>query len=319
MDDHYVSQTYLKGFTNADGLLLPYYKGSPTPGGKATLPKSVCFESDGDSNKCFQDPRILDSYLPQFENPWKENVDHLRAHAIDYLAKYQMSGYIAFLRACTPTSKRIGQELIRAVLRPTVLETAQRVLNDHPPSDPATVDMIQDAIHRKEIDVDIDREFPHAIGISNLLKSTARLFNGEWHVLINNTTVPFVTSDNPAVVYYHGGKYELATLYIPVAPDIAVMIRADLEDRVIQFPIAEGSFSERDQFAVPKARYIDIFNELIIKAAEKRIFSNARHTWIEDKVLEFGKWRMETVATEIMENGGTLIITRQEPVQIMDA
>ena len=193
MDDHYVSQTFLRGFTNADGFLLPYYKGSPTPSGKATLPKSVCVESDGDSNKYFQDPRILDSYLPQFENPWKENVDRLRAHELDYVTKYQMSGYIAFLRACTPTAKRIGQELIKAVLRPTVIETAQRVLNDSPPSDPTIADMIQHAIDRRELEVDIDREFPHAIGIGNLLKSTARFFNGEWHVLINNTSVPFLT------------------------------------------------------------------------------------------------------------------------------
>ena len=83
MKDHYVSQTYLRGFTNADGYLIPYYKSEYSVLGVPKLPKTVCYEIDGDSNKYFDNPRILDSYLPVFENPWKNNINALRNHVID--------------------------------------------------------------------------------------------------------------------------------------------------------------------------------------------------------------------------------------------
>ena len=99
MDDHYVSQTYLSGFTNSAGYLIPYYKSGQVVLGKPKLPKSVCYEIDGDSNEYFDDPRILDRYLPQFENSWNLNVQRLREHVLDDITKYQIAGYIAFLRS----------------------------------------------------------------------------------------------------------------------------------------------------------------------------------------------------------------------------
>ena len=114
MKDHYVAQTYLEAFTNSEGMLSPYYKAKSVVLGKPKSLKAVCFEIDSDTNKYFSDPRIIDKYLPKFENPWKQNVQALRDRFLDGMVKYQISGYVAFLRSCTPTAKRLGQDRIRA-------------------------------------------------------------------------------------------------------------------------------------------------------------------------------------------------------------
>ena len=311
MDDHFVSQTYLSGFTNADGFLVPYYKSKHAILGTPKLPKSVCYEVNGDSNKYFDNPRILDSYLPQFENPWKQNVELVRQHVLDDVVKYQMAGYVAFLRACTPTAKRLGQTAINAVLEPIFDKMVKKYFTEHPPEDEEAKNIIGEAIEKKELQTEIDRQFPHALGIETLLKSTARHFHGKWLVLINRTAKPFVTSDNPAVTYYHTNDHSRASIYVPVAPDIAILIAADLEEKPVDFPLKRASFSPLDRFATPKPQYVAVFNDLIIQAAEQRIFSNSQYAWLEERVRDFVDWRMETVVDDLPYERGTNIVTRQ--------
>ncbi len=311
MKDHYVSQTYLLGFTNADGYLIPYYKSEYSVLGVPILPKTVCYEIDGDSNKYFDNPRILDSYLPVFENPWKNNINALRNHVIDDVIKHQIAGYIAFLRACTPTAKRIGQAMTKAVVQPIVEKVSKRCFKEHPPEDEEKSSIIDSLIEQKKLSVDIDRQFPHAIAISSLLQSSARHFYGNWLILINGSERPFVTSDNPAVPYFHTKDPSRADIYVPVAPDIAILIHAEIDDNPIEFPLRQGASLGLETFAVPKLEYIEVFNDLIIKDAEKRVFSNMAESWLEEKVREFRNWRLEVVVDEFPHQGSTMIATRQ--------
>jgi len=311
MKDHYVSQAYLGSFTNADGYLIPYYKSEYSIIGTPKLPKTVCYEIDGDSNKYLNDPRILDSYLPPFENPWKHNIDALRNHVIDDVIKYQIAGYIAFLRASTPTAKRIGQAMTKAVVQPEVEKVSKRHFKDHPPEDEETRKIIGHLIEQNKLGVEIDKQFPHAFGISSLIKSSARYFYGKWLILINGSDTPFVTSDNPAVPYYYTNDHSRADIYVPVAPDIAILIHAEIGDRPIEFPIRQGTSLGLETFAAPKQKYIEVFNDLIIKAAEKRVFLNSVEPWVAEKVREFISWRLEVVVDELPYQGGTLIVTRQ--------
>lgn len=107
--DHYVSQTYLRAFTNEDSLLVPYYKTGYDLIGKPKSTVSVCHEKDGDTNSYFSDPRIVDEYLRLFENNWANHIDALANMKGDKDTKYGIAGYISFLRTCNPTAKRMGQ------------------------------------------------------------------------------------------------------------------------------------------------------------------------------------------------------------------
>jgi hypothetical protein len=311
MNDHFMSQTYLRSFTNSDGYLIPYYKADHAIIGSPKLPKTVCYEIDGDSNKYFDDPRVLDSYLPQFENSWRQNVEALREQLLDDVVKYQIAGYVAFLRACTPTAKRLGQAALEAMVQPSFERIGGRYFKEHPPESEEARDIIGRLLEQKGIRVEVDRQFPHAFGISSLVKSTARYFHGNWLILINGSDRPFVTSDNPAVSYYHTNDHSRASIYIPVAPDIAILIAADLDDKPVEFPLKSGSPTRSDRFAIPKFEYLEVFNDLIIKAAEHRVFSNSAEAWLEAKVREFKNWRMETVVDELPFERGVVVVTRQ--------
>lgn len=203
MNDHYVAQTYLNSFTNSKGFLIPYYKADHSILGSPKRPKSVCYETNGDSNCYLDDSRFLEKYLPLFENHWKKNVEFLRQKILDDVMKFQIAGYIAFLRSCTPTAKRLGQNTIKQVIKPTVDNLISRYFETNPPTDIDTRDKIAHMINNKQIDVVINREFPHALGISSLHESIAKLYHGSWLILLNGTSNQYITSDNPATAYYH--------------------------------------------------------------------------------------------------------------------
>ena len=203
MKDHYVAKTYLEAFTNSNGMLVPYYKGKSVILGKPKPPKAVCFEADGDTNRYFNDPRIIDKYLPQFENPWKQNVKALRERYLYGMVKYRISDYLAFLRSCTPAAKRLGQEMIQAAIQPTIQSVLEHQFKVHPPTDKEAREIIEMLIEKRQISTEINRQFPHAVGISQLQSIAARFLSGIWFVMINDSDHPFITSDNPAVAYYH--------------------------------------------------------------------------------------------------------------------
>lgn len=305
-----MAQTYLEAFTNNDGMLIPYYKGKHVVLGNPKTPKAICFEIDGDTNKYFNDPRTLDSYLPLFENPWVQNVISLRDHFLDGMAKYQISGYVAFLRSCTPAAKRLGQERIRAAIQPTIEKVSERQFKQHPPKDEDTRKIIKTALMNKQITSKIERQFPHALGINSLVSVTARFFYGKWLIMINKSNHPFITSDNPAVAYYHGNDDTIAQIYVPIAPDIAILITADSHKSVIDKSDITN-ISLNDCFAVPKDNYIEKFNKLIIRAAEERVFHRCVDLQLEQMVLQNSNWHLEIVVDNITTRRGTLVITRE--------
>lgn len=311
MKDHYVAQTYLEAFTNSKGMLVPYYKGKSVILGKAKPPKEVCFEIDGDTNRYFNDPRILDKYLPQFENPWKRNVEALRARYLDGMVKYQISGYLAFLRSCTPTAKRLGQERIQAAIQPTVQSVLEYQFKVHPPTGRETREIIEMLIEQKQIMTEIDKQFPHAVGISQLQSITACFLSGTWLVMINESDHPFITSDNPAVAYYHSKDVTMAHIYIPIAPDIALMIAGDPLAKSIDPGFISNLGSPTDRFGMPKIDYIDKFNELIIRAAEDRVLHHSVDRNLEQKVRENADWKMTIVVDNIPAERGTFVVTRE--------
>lgn len=313
MKDHYVAQTYLEAFTNSKGLLIPYYKRRNIVIGKAKSPKAVCYEINGDANKYFNDIRILDKYLPQFENFWKKNVEHLRQYYLDDIIKYQISGYLAFLRVCTPAAKRLGQERIQAAMQPTVQSFVEHQFSVNPPLDKETKEIVESLIKEKQITTKIDRQFPHALGISQLQSISACFLNSVWLIMINNKSHPFITSDNPAVTYYHGRDASMSHIYVPLAPDIALLITNGINAKSISSGNANSSASSEDRFAVPKDAFIKTFNELIIQTAENSVFHSEADRSLEQKIKKNANWCMTISVDKIPTEKGIFIITRELP------
>jgi len=167
--DHYVSQTYLRLFVGPKGNLVPYYKNTRAIVGKPKKPKSICFETEGDTNKYFEDTRLLDKFLPAFENSWKNNILKLERGVLDANKKYELAGYIAFLRSCTPTAKRFGQQSIAGVVDPVAYKVMLSTLDKADYLSDKHKLTLRNAIQNKEIEIKIDREFAHAQGMRTII------------------------------------------------------------------------------------------------------------------------------------------------------
>jgi hypothetical protein len=223
-DDHYVSKTYLGHFAGTNGYLVPYYKNAQIVIGKPKRPKSICFETEGDTNKYFRNPRLLDELLPVFENPWKNNIVRLENGFIDANTKFELAGYIAFLRSCSPTSKRCIQGTVTGLVKgpSNLIDKADFLSDDKKLS-------LLNEFQKIEKENNKDREFAHAMGIRALIGVLYQYYCSHWLVLINKTDIPFITSDNPAILYYQDSQQQAGLIYVPLKPYLALLITPNLD------------------------------------------------------------------------------------------
>ncbi|WP_186436974.1 DUF4238 domain-containing protein [Vreelandella titanicae] len=310
-DDHFVAQTYLRSFVDDEGNLTPYYKNGRVIVGKKKTPRQVCYKTDGDSNIYFDNMRILDEYLPHIENPWAENVAKLEAGRVDADCKYEIGAYISFLRSCTPTAKRFGADMISANMQPLV----NRTLAEHFHELGETTDEIQlamkDAMDNREIRSVVDEEYVHAISIQHLIHSAYRFYCSHWLVLLNETGIPFVTSDNPAGLFYDEGNPQYATVFLPLSPTLGVLIKPDL---TIARPMIEDvkRYSHSgDDYAHPKKSFVATLNELTIRSAENTVLHSAIDEDLVSLVEANRDWRVQNQSFELPYENGMFIINRQ--------
>ncbi len=315
--DHYISQAYLRLFVGADGNLVPYYKNDSVIVGKPKRPKSICFETEGDTNKYFENPRLLDKFLPAFENHWGNNIIKLERGVLDANTKYELAGYIAFLRSCTPTAKRFNQKSIAGDIEPLFYKIGLSTLDNADYLSDEDKLTLRNAIQKKEIEIKIDREFAHAQGIRALEGMINTYYCSYWLVLINRTDIPFITSDNPAILYYQNMQQQIAQTYtyVPLKPSIALLIIPDLDMARASLEDVKRYSNSEDRFGVIKKSYVKKFNEAIVKSAERIILHQKKEDWIEQLVRKYSKWRVDAIVSHIPTGRGFMTITRQQPVK----
>lgn len=316
--DHYVSQTYLRLFVGPNGGLVPYYKNARVIVGKPKRPKSICFETEGDTNKYFENPRLLDQFLPAFENPWENNIVKLERGILDANTKYELAGYIAFLRSCTPTAKRFGQQSIAGVVEPVAYKVMLSTLDKADYLSDKHKLTLRNAIQNKEIGIKIDRKFAHAQGVRALEGAINRYYCSRWLVLINETDIPFITSDNPAILYYQDMQQQIAQTYVPLKPSMALLIAPDLDMGYPSFEDVKRYSNSEDRFGVIKQSYVKKFNEAIVKSAERIVLHQKKEDWLEQLVRKYSKWRVDAIVSHIPTGRGIMTITRQQPVKRKD-
>lgn len=325
MDDHFVSQTYLHGFTNAQGLLIPYKKRAQKVIGKPRSPASICYEVDGDSNPYFKDPRILDKILPKFEQLWASNVSRIEQGEMDPDLKWSIAGYLAFLKACNPLSIRLGQKKIERTKRPPEDLVVMSAI-----SQSKNVELSMKARLLSKFDVkgkkpEVDKKYVHALGIKSLEAIHRRFFESPWDVLLNDADVPFVTSDSPTVtlppertkiVLDDGRELFLerpgnTLIYIPLLPSCAVVVNFSSHGKGKNVSKNWSYDPKEDHTGTVKKASVQNFNELIVKCAERYVLHSSRETWLHDLVSKFSRWRLEFIEQHL----GPITVTRMQPME----
>ena len=243
-DDHYVSQAYLRGFVGPTGDIVPYYKDAQVIVGRPKKPKSICFETEGDRCKYLPEPRAVDRFLPVFENRWKSNVAEVKNRRLDPNVRLELCGYIAYLRTCNPAAKRLGQQMIAGTLQPIAYREMMRDLDTDTTLAAEPKIRLREAIQDKKISIKIDREFAHAQNLAALIGILSRIYCSYWLVMVNDSDIPFITSDNPAILYRTHRDQRSAGMYVPLTPEIALLVspdsdagKPDLDAEVVPFSV----------------------------------------------------------------------------------
>ena len=310
-DDHYVAQTYLRQFSDESGNLTPYYKNTRVVVGKQKTPRQVCYETDGDSNSYFDNPRILDNYLPYIENPWADNVAKLQSGDADADCKYQIGAYISFLRSCTPTAKRLGAKAMSGYMQPLVDKTLAERFHELGETTDGVKSAIKNAIEHREIKVAVDEDYVHAISIQHLVRAAYRIYCSKWLVLLNETGSPFITSDNPASLLYTEKNTQSATIFVPLSPTLGVLLEPDYSITKPTLEDVKRYDHPSDDYANPKESFVAMLNELTARSAENIVLHSSGEEWVQSLVEENRGWRVENQTFELPHDKGVFIINRQ--------
>lgn len=304
-DDHYLSQTYMRSFTNEAGKVWAYNKRWGTAKELAT--KSICWESDGSDNPYFQKDRIIEDYLRIFENGWKKALEVFaspKPTLKDYMeAKFILSGYIAYLRFFPPGPAQAGQQFLEETVKSEARILARA--GELPPP-PEGYEFLLDWVLEGKIRVDVDKKFAQAQGIQAMIATSRRFYGSPWMRVTNGESIPFLTSDNPACMW-HPRPSSDGIIYFPTSPTTAVLIQpfksqGDDYDHTMdaEGPSLPGAATE--------------FNSLIIKCAEKYVISSVRSKDTLDQVEGLKDWRYRCV-TEVRRIGkGELLVPTLKPL-----
>lgn len=305
-EDHYVAQTYLKFFSNQENKLIPYYKNKHVIIGKAKSTKSICKETNGDTSKYLEDPRFLDKYLPNFENNWKSNIQSLMNNTISSKIKYEISGYLAYLRSCTKTAKRLGIQKLTTLMKPI----SDEVLYENLPDDIDLKNKILKLLANDEIKIKIDSEYPHAININNLIHLIRTYFISDWMVVEINDNKYFVTSDNPLIVLENKNLTGPKNMFIPISPKYGIIINITY-DKIYNKTENEKFDIKSISSGEMKKNGVEFFNEQIIKNAEDVVLHSAIDEHLEKLVKYFRRFKTIIKTDYLPAGNGDYIISRE--------
>lgn len=300
--DHYVARTYLKSFSvpNKPGLVNVLRKSNLQRLNEVHV-GTICHVNNWSTNEYFAgNERLVEDYLQHYEPKWNGCVDVLRQAGFNFDTKQNMAGYIAYLRACTPTAARLahisaeetaqlGYDIIERMERKKVSAELREQIE-------------KDSSKYGAPQIQVNENFPKALGIKGLPKLQERLLNFRWIILRNETGIPFLTSDNPVCLNYENGR-DCCDIYCPITSEIAVIIES-----------AREQTQENDALAKISVEGVVLFNELIVKSAEDMvIFGDASNA--EVLVHKFRDWQVGQLIIKIPEGSGTMLVSQQRAMK----
>lgn len=300
--DHYVSQTHLRGWQGADGLLHVVRKSDLRAFKPGT--HSVCSAIDGNTNPYLSDPRAVEVIIKPIEAGYRRAVERVGASQIDGNSVVILAGWIAYVETSSPAAMRLGA----AMLSPFVEEMARKAeaAGEIPPAPPelggkSLSEMLSDGTVR----VNVDPKYPQAMAIEGWSERVRMYSNCRWQFLLNDhSDSPFFTSDYPIIAEPAGAPH-LANKVVPLSPALAVRIIPWMDPREVR----EGKLLSNFKYAVrPLDRSgVRQINTLIVRAAENIVIYRDQRDWVLPFVRKHAKFRMVSRTDRV----GPYIVSRR--------
>lgn len=297
--DHYVSQVHLKNFYSPKLENLMYAVRKSDLKEFTPNARSVCRIEEGSTNSYLRDQRIIEEFLMGIEPKYNTVLAKIAADDIDTECVYVISGFLAFVLACSPAGMRIQVY----PLKETVEETA-RILDSKnmlpaPPPELGGASLTE-LLNDNKLGVKIDHKYPQAIGIASILHLISMYGNSKWDILINPfDDSPFFTSDFPVAIENSDLPYILNRI-APLSPKIAIRICPDLSPE-----------HEHSRFSFPGFRHtirqltrqeVIYINRLIVRCAETTVFFRDNYEWVPIFIRKNAGCRIEQ-RTQRMQSG----------------
>lgn len=306
--DHYVSQVHLKRFysPDLDNLLHAIRKRDLTQ--FTPRARDVCRMDEGNTNEYLTKPRVIEEFLKTIEGKYNAAVTALEAGKPDRDSIYVVAGFVSYVLTCSPAAMRINSVPLKGVLE--IFAKLLEKRGDIPPP-PAVLGGkdFADLLDSGKVKFEVDPKFPQAIGVANILQKVALFGNFDWEVLINeHGDCPFFTSDFP-VANETTEDMRVLNRIVPLAPNIAVRIRPDINLPRDNADFEFGNFTfERRKVTRPEACAI---NRLLVQSAEDIVFFRDDRRWVAGFIKKHRHFRIETENIEIPQPKGRLQWSRQ--------
>ena len=306
--DHYVSQVHLRNFYSpALGELMYAMRKSDL---KRFTPnaQSVCRIEDGSTNAYIRENRAIEEILKTIEPRYNSAIAKLIGDNIDQECIYTVAGFVAYIIICSPTGMRVFSEPIKAVVETEAVTAEKHGLLPRPPEELGGTSLAE-LLRTGDIEIVVDQKYPQAIGISQMLRNVAAFGNFKWDILINHFDEnPFFTSDYPVAIE-ETKDWRILNRIVPLAPNLAVRIRPNLN---IDRENADFSFANFDR----RIRHVSFeeiaeINELIVRCAEDSVFYRDDLAWVEKYIAKNRRYRIEPTTHKIAQGKGTLVISSQ--------
>lgn len=303
--DHYIPQVHLKRFNSPslNGCMYAIRKSDQlffTP-----RAQDVCRVEEGSTNAYLSEKRAIEEFLRAIEPNYNRSVDKILANQIDQECIYTIAGFVAYVINCSPGGMRIHSELMKGMLQVQIAKLDAQGKLSLPPRELGQ-GTISDLIENGGLEITVDRKYPQAIGISQILIHTSAFGNFHWEILANEIEdSPFFTSDYPVAVE-PSSHPRILNRVIPLAPNLAVKIKPQLgidrSDVDFSFP----SFRCRVRH-LSRADVIKI-NRLLVRCAEDLVFFRDHKPWIANFINKNRKYHVKTLPEETNLSGGTYLL-----------
>jgi hypothetical protein len=304
--DHYVAQTYLGHFTDANGMLHVYRKED----GKywQSGPKGVCREWDGDLIRDFlKNERMLGEYRAIFEPRWNDAIADLGSGRCDSAVKMVISGYWANLLVCTPAWTRVGVKMHDyAAMHRLRAEDALRTEAGKP--DPKLKEMLA-AFDSGRYRIQTKPDAVRASAATALLDFAWAFYNAHWTVIRNDTAIGFLTSDNPVAFNdpgsWRGGQPGLPR-YLTLSPRLCLYGFMDPAGRRDKPDFTQPPRGDILWGSIPLDG-VERVNRAVAECAEEIVISPCKSDDVQKLVSECARYGVDMEFIEIKEPDGFLL------------
>lgn len=304
--DHYVSQVHLRRF------YCPSLENRTHAIRKDSLKKftprarDICRIDEGSSNAYLLNARAIEEFLKTIEPKYNAAVEALLTDKIDRQSIYTIAGFVAYTAACAPTSMRLGVGTYKHLIGEFGKTMDSKGMFPSPPpalGSKTFTKMLEDG----DFEIEVDGKYPQAVGISNILQSTALFGNFKWDILVNDLTdTEFFSCDYPAAVEVSSNQLILNRI-VPLAPNLAIRIRPDPRINKAASDFTFKTFGYR-RCSIKKQEAIAL-NRLLVRCAENEVYYRTSFPWIDDFVRHNRLYRLETISESMGPPGRRQLMT----------